>query len=250
MNPSPVIVIPARLESTRLKHKLIENVEGKPLLYYTIRAALKMDWPIIVAYDDNAILQQVLLEYFPFNTRVDFIHSPQNYQNGTQRICSLYNHLHALNYTNVINLQGDYPTVPVSVIENVCEAMSPERRIVTACTFFKDEEEWLDSNNSKMIVTNVGKCLYASRCPIPYGDYKSSWKHLGVYGYYTVDLPRIQNLPNVLPSENLEQNSFIGSSLGLSSCICPSELAQKSFSIDTKHDLERFRNYERQKNLS
>jgi 3-deoxy-manno-octulosonate cytidylyltransferase (CMP-KDO synthetase) len=125
---STLVVIPARLGSTRLPHKPLALIAGKMLIEHVWRRAMEADCgPVWVSTDSESI--------------VDRIHSLGGnacYQRiseacGTDRVAHLAQHIDPdRNFNRVLNLQGDMPFVSADLIKSVNNAISDNHPFVTA----------------------------------------------------------------------------------------------------------------------
>lgn len=192
-------MIPARLESTRFPRKLLQTIEGKPLIqfvYENAKKAKRVDH-VIVACDHEAI--QNCVNSFGGEAVLTGTH----HTSGTERIAEVAKNLTC---EFVVNLQGDEPLMHFEVIDQVISALERDGSCVmsTACIKKDDPGEFLNPNVVKVTKDKSGWALYFSRSPIPYDRDKrahSYFKHLGIYGYRRSFLLQLPNLP----SSSLEQ---------------------------------------------
>ena len=188
-----VCVIPARLESTRFPRKLLQTIEGKPLLQFVYENAkqAKRVERVVVACDHEAIKSAV--ESFGGEAILTGTH----HASGTERIAEVAK---SLNCEFIVNLQGDEPLMHPETIDQVVIALQRDISCVmsTACISKNDPEEFLNPNIVKVTKDQKGWALYFSRAPIPHDrDGRSThyFKHLGIYGYRGDFLLQFPNLP-------------------------------------------------------
>jgi len=174
-------VIPARLESTRFSRKLLQRIEGKPLLQYVYENAkqAKRVERVIVACDHELLKETV--ESFGGEA---ILTSP-DHASGTERIAEVAK---SLPCQFIVNLQGDEPLMPGEVIDQVVGALQRDLSCVmsTACIVKTDPDEFRNPNVVKLTKDRSGLALYFSRSPIPFdrdGKTTHFYKHLGIYGY-------------------------------------------------------------------
>ena len=200
-----VCVIPARLESTRFPRKLLQQIDGKPLLQYVYENARqsKRAERVIVACDHKLLKEMV--ESFGGEA---VLTSP-THTSGTERIAEVAK---TLPCQFIVNLQGDEPLMPGEVIDQVVGVLQRDLSCVmsTACVVKSDPEEFRNPNVVKLTKDRSGTALYFSRSPIPHDrDGKSGnfYKHLGIYGYRREFLLQFSSLPASLleQREKLEQ---------------------------------------------
>jgi 3-deoxy-manno-octulosonate cytidylyltransferase (CMP-KDO synthetase) len=244
---SLLIVIPARLESTRLPRKLLREVGGKPLLAHTIAAAQRIPGAEIrVATDDPqlvAVAQAAGVPALLTSTR---------HSSGTDRIAELVTRLGVPDERIVVNLQGDEPLMPPEPILEVARLLEadPGAAIATLGQPLTEAAELFDPACVKVVTDRRGRALYFSRAPIPWArdafaqardplPERGPWlRHLGLYAYRAGALRQLAALP---PSpleqlEVLEQLRALDHGLGIAVGRSPSSIPP---GIDTEADLRR-----------
>lgn len=178
-----VAVIPARWGSTRFPGKPLHSIAGKPLVQHVWERACrakKID-EIIVATDDMRIAESA----FQFGAEVALT-SP-DHPSGTDRIAEVIGK--AKQVTHVINLQGDEPALDPKLIDKLAGELIKDRKLemITAASAFDREEDFLDPNQVKVVLSGERNALYFSRSPIPFrrGEIKlqQTYRHIGIYGY-------------------------------------------------------------------
>ena len=152
------IVIPARIGSTRLPNKLLIDIAGKPMISWVIEAALKVDFKaeVIVATDDNRI-KKVSEGYGAFSVITDSKHP-----SGSDRIAEAAETLKIADNHIVVNLQGDEPLMPSSIITKIAELKYdfPDISVTTAATRIKNKSELDNSNSVKVILNCHSEAIY------------------------------------------------------------------------------------------
>ena len=203
-----VILIPARLDSSRLDKKMLADIEGEPLIVRTWRQALKsrLAERVVVATDSEEI--STVLE--AYGAEVVMI-SPDA-SCGTQRIAEAALHIEGDVY---VNLQGDEPLISP---ENIDLALKP---------FFSDDPpdcstlvlplqpddrvQIEDPHQVKVVMDTKGFALYFSRCPIPFRrnalPSTTYYRHIGLYAFRADVLEKFAALPPSMleEAESLEQ---------------------------------------------
>lgn len=183
MNRRAAVVIPARLESTRLARKLLLCETGKPLIQHTYENALKAAVPdiVLIAADSQEIIDAVS----PFGSEA-VLTSP-DHKSGTDRIAEAVKTIDA---SVIINVQGDEPEINPAVIDAIAKVLidDPECDMATAaCPLNPDQIA--DPACVKVVTDLNSNALYFSRAQIPfkreadekYGQGPSL--HIGMYGY-------------------------------------------------------------------
>ena len=208
-----VIIIPARLGSTRLPRKLLLRETGKSLLRHTYEAASKSQRAskVIVAADDPEIVAEV--ESFGGNV----VMTDPNHTCGTDRIAEVAND--RPEFDLFINVQGDEPEISADAIDLAITLLeqNPDVRMSTLATPICDRESFENPNCVKVVVDRNLRALYFSRSPIPHPrkwdesllttDEKTTaanfLQHVGLYGYRREFLLTIPSLPPA-PMEKIE----------------------------------------------
>jgi 3-deoxy-manno-octulosonate cytidylyltransferase (CMP-KDO synthetase) len=182
------IVIPARLKSTRLKEKMLIDIDGEPLIRYMFDRVRTMGYDTYVVTDSPKIA-----EYIP-KGHVIMSHETEN---GTARIASVLDELEQ--YDVIINVQGDMVDIDawhLRTIVNRCKQGFDY--MLTAYT------KGYEPDGVKCI-HQEGKALWFTRNDIGYGD-----RHVGIYAYKPSLLRAYDLLHDSYPVENLEQNRVLG----------------------------------------
>lgn len=244
MRQPPTIIVPARLESARLKRKLLLPIEGKPLILWTaerIRSEAP-EFPLFFAVDSEELYDCLTVAgYKAIRTRAA-------HPSGTDRIAEANASIGA---ERVINVQGDEPLILGEQIKGLAKAFNQGHSMATLATRFRNTEEFYDPNCVKVVRSLDGRALYFSRSPIPYarehkGSITEEWlkenhcyKHMGIYAYTAEFLKAFPDLKSgVLESiERLEQLRVLenGHTIQLALTDKP------SLGIDTIEDVERFK---------
>ncbi|NLY03715.1 MAG: 3-deoxy-manno-octulosonate cytidylyltransferase [Campylobacter sp.] len=229
-----MILIPARLKSTRFENKILADIGGVPMFIKTALNASKID-DVIIAVDDEKVKH--IAEKAGFKA----VMTSPFHESGTDRINEAVNKINLADDELIINLQADEPFFE---IENLAKfrdfavyKISTNSFMASAYkTINKDEAK--NPNLVKVICYENSDAIYFSRSIIPYprsefNDYKG---HIGIYAYSVATLRQFCSLPQseLEKSEKLEQLRAISNSKTISMCM----LKTKSIGIDTKEDLE------------
>ena len=155
-----MIIIPARLQSTRLPNKLLLPLDGIPLIIHTAKKAQNID-DTIVACDDCAILK--VCE----SHKIHAVLTSPLHSSGTDRCAEVARELDLPRNEIVINLQGDEPFLEESVIDSLIDSMR-HTHFMASCYKSINKAEAVDSNIVKVVVSNDNFALYFSRSRIPF----------------------------------------------------------------------------------
>jgi 3-deoxy-manno-octulosonate cytidylyltransferase (CMP-KDO synthetase) len=174
-----VIVIPARMASTRFPGKPLVPLCGKPMIQWVYERAVASgacDDVYITSPDDD-----ILSVASGFGAKVH--QSRLDHPTGTDRIAEFAETVAADFYVNV---QGDEPLIDLGTIRSVASAFEEQgTKMVSAYSLLKEEEK--PNPAAVKVVTAVdGNALYFSRFPIPFPRNQTQVlykKHIGIYGY-------------------------------------------------------------------
>ena len=155
-----MIIIPARLQSTRLPNKLLLPLKGIPLIIHTAKNAEKID-DTIVACDNEAILEVCKAH------KIHAVLTSPLHSSGTDRCAEAARELDLPRNEIVINLQGDEPFLEESVIDSLIDSMR-HTHFMASCYKGISKAEALDSNLVKVVVSQDNFALYFSRSVVPF----------------------------------------------------------------------------------
>jgi len=186
------IVIPARYGSSRLPGKPLIELAGKPMIQHVYERALAVGVKdVVIATDDDRI--KTVAEGFGAHV----VMTDPDHENGTERIAEVAEKLGWAPDDVVVNLQGDEPLIPKSLIELTAKGLleNSEAGMSSLCTPVESAEDAFNPNVVKTVLANNGFALYFSRAPIPWDRdlYKQGqaqktelapvYRHIGMYGY-------------------------------------------------------------------
>jgi 3-deoxy-manno-octulosonate cytidylyltransferase (CMP-KDO synthetase) len=234
-----LVLIPARMASTRLPGKPLADIAGVPMIVHVMRRAQAADvGPVVVATDSEAVWTCVeKAGGRALMTRGD-------HASGSDRI---FEALQAVDQEEraqvIVNVQGDLPTLsPSDIAAAIAPLADPAVDIGTLAAEIKRAEERDDPNVVKVVGTPVAKnrlrALYFTRATAPAGD-GPLHHHIGLYAYRREALTRFVRLP---PSplerrERLEQLRALEAGMRIDVSIVDGV----PLGVDTPEDLERAR---------
>lgn len=239
MQLKPLLIIPVRLASTRLPRKPLAQIHGKSMIFHVWEKAMKSNLgPVVVACGDQEIYDEVTA----FGGEA--ILTDPSLPSGTDRIkvaADVFDP--SKSYNSIINIQGDLPTLDPILLHEVLEPLKKEGvDISTIATLIQDPHELQNENVVKAVLSlgegqNIGRAIYFSRLPVPYGE-SPHFHHVGLYAYKREALDTFVNLPlNPLEiSEKLEQLRALAHGMRIDV-----KIIEKSapFGVDTQADLEK-----------
>lgn len=241
------LVIPARYSSTRLPGKALLDIGGKPLLQWVYEKARESNAETItIATDDNRIRQAA--EAFG----AEVCMTSNMHQSGTDRIAEVVSLKQWEDDAIVVNLQGDEPLMPASLLDQVAKTLVSHDRAVmsTVCHEINNEKDYSDPDVVKVVVDKQGYALYFSRASIPWhrdainkgtAPDNPGNRHIGVYAYragFVKEYARWSPC-KLETAESLEQLRVLWHGRQIAVCQA-TELPGPG--VDTQADLERVRN--------
>ncbi len=217
MSESAVIVIPARMASTRFPNKPLAQIKGKEMIWrvWEIAKAVKSASDVIIATDDEGLKQ------FAENFGAQVLMTSSFCLTGTDRVAEV-SYLLKEAPSIFFSFQGDAVLTPPWVIEETLQAMlsDPSIQMATPAVHLKGEalghfiasKQSGSSSGTCVTFDKKGNALYFSKALIPYSREQNSshrlvYKHIGLYGYRTETLRRLSALPEGVfeKVEKLEQ---------------------------------------------
>jgi 3-deoxy-manno-octulosonate cytidylyltransferase (CMP-KDO synthetase) len=205
---TPLLVIPARLASTRLPDKPLADIGGAPMIVQVWRRAVEAGLgPVIVAAGERAIAAAIEAE------GGQAVLTRPDHPSGSDRIFEAVTLLDPTRrHDVVVNVQGDLPLIdPLAIAASLLPLADPAVDIGTLAAPITDAAELAASSVVKVAAgfapgARIARALYFSRLPVPYGA-GAHYHHIGLYAYRRAALERFVALP---PSpleqrESLEQ---------------------------------------------
>ena len=236
---NPLVIIPARMASTRLPGKPLADIHGRPMIVHVWRRAIEADvGPVVVAAEDRRIVAAIeAAGGRAVLTRAD-------HPSGSDRI---FEALCAIDpkgaHDIVVNVQGDLPTIEGAAVRACLKPFADEAvDIATLATPITRVQEKDDPNVVKVVGSEVApgrlRALYFTRARAPWGE-GELFHHLGLYAYRREALDRFVKLP---PSplerrERLEQLRALEAGMRIDVSIVDGA----PLGVDTPEDLQRAR---------
>ncbi len=236
---NPVVLIPARMASSRLPGKPLADICGEPMIAHVWRRAIEAGvGPVFVAADDSRIVEAVeAAGGKAVLTRPD-------HPSGSDRIFEALGLVDpAGRYDIVVNIQGDLPTIERAAVRaSLVPLADPAVDIATLATPITRPEEKDDPNVVKAIGAWVApgrlRALYFTRARAPWGE-GELLHHIGLYAYRR---DALENFVFAPPSplelrEKLEQLRALEAGMRIDVMI----VEAAPLGVDTPEDLERAR---------
>jgi 3-deoxy-manno-octulosonate cytidylyltransferase (CMP-KDO synthetase) len=202
-----LVVIPARMASTRLPGKPLLDIAGLPMIVHVLRRAEAAGIGRVAVATDTAEIAQAVKAHGgeAVLTRAD-------HASGSDRVFEALGRLDPRGEAEiVVNVQGDFPTIAPANIRDVLPPLSdPAVDLATLAAEIHTEEESTNPNVVKAVGSPLGgrrlRALYFTRATAPHGE-GPRYHHIGLYAYRRAALERFVSLPpSVLEQqEKLEQ---------------------------------------------
>src|SRR6185437_13324396 len=202
-----LVVIPARMASTRLPGKPLLDIAGLPMIVHVLRRAEAAGIGRVAVATDTAEIAQAVKAHGgeAVLTRAD-------HASGSDRVFEALGRLDPRGEAEiVVNVQGDFPTIAPANIRDVLPPLSdPAVDLATLAAEIHTEEESTNPNVVKAVGSPLGgrrlRALYFTRATAPHGD-GPRYHHIGLYAYRRAALERFVRLaPSPLEQqEKLEQ---------------------------------------------
>ena len=234
-NSDSIILIPARMASTRLPNKPLADIHGHPMIVHVLRRAMESQaGRVIVAAAEEAIAEAVIAAGGEAHL------TPADLPSGTDRIAHVLDKIDPeKQFQRIINVQGDLPLLEPRLITTALETLETADMSTLVAHITKPDE----INNPNVVKAALsfdhanadrGRALFFSRAAIPSGG--PHYHHIGLYVYRRAALERFVSLPPspLEQSERLEQLRALEDGFVIRAAIVDTV----PHGVDTPEDLE------------
>jgi 3-deoxy-manno-octulosonate cytidylyltransferase (CMP-KDO synthetase) len=238
-----VIVIPARLDSSRLPKKVLLDLKGKTVIQRVYEQCLKVkNIDGVYIATDSSEIEEVCRS---FTNHI--ILTKSTHQSGTDRIGEA---VAGIDCDIVVNVQGDEPFIDPNLIEELVHSFNDDQvSMASAMSKIENTKDLQDPNVVKVVVDTQNNAIYFSRATIPYSrDHQgiiqlneelkkhNFFRHIGIYGYQKDFLAKYIKMDqtNLEKLEKLEQLRVIENGFKIKMI----EAASSLIGIDTQEDYE------------
>ena len=236
---SVLILIPARMASTRLPGKPLADIAGRPMIVHVADRARQSGLGRVVVATDSPEVADAARAH-----GLEAVMTDTKHQSGSDRVFEALQTLDPEGkIESIINLQGDLPTIDPAVIQAALAPLDdPAVDIGTLGVEIVDEEEKTTSSVVKIVGSPVSstrlRALYFTRATAPWGE-GPLYHHVGIYAWRRAALERFVSLgQSVLEKrESLEQLRALEAGMRIDAEIVNSV----PLGVDTPQDLERAR---------
>ena len=244
-----VVIIPARLASTRLPNKPLADLGGKPMVVRVAERARASGAARIVVATDHADILAACAAH-----GIEACMTRADHPSGTDRIAEVARTLGLPEDAVVVNLQGDEPLIDPALLSACAARIGADVPMATCAHPLHGAADAFNPNVVKVVLDKLGRALYFSRATIPW--HRDAFaqsrdqlpagyvplRHIGLYAYSNAFL---QQYPQLAPSpletiEALEQLRVLWHGVPIAVHVTESAPAA---GVDTPEDLERVRAY-------
>jgi len=232
-----MIIIPARIGSSRFPNKVLADIGGVPMVVRTAMSVASVD-DVVIATDSREVID------IAKSHNIEAVMTQSSHQSGTDRIYEAATKLGLKEDEIVINVQGDEPFIETEVVQRIhaltLSNATNDKVLMNSCYKYITNPEADDPNIVKVVTDENDIALYFSRSKIPhprdhhFDNYKG---HLGIYGFTVKALKSFCELP-AAPLEHIEKLEQLRA-LAHGYEVAMVEVKTESFGIDTPEDLER-----------
>ncbi len=243
------VIIPARYDSSRLPGKVLADIQGRPMVQHVYERALRSGAAsVLVATDDKRV--KAACEGFG----AEVVMTGASHRSGTDRLAEAARVIGESAERIVVNVQGDEPLLPSSLIRQVAANLDAHKDadVATLCQRIAHHDELFDPHVVKVVADAQGYALYFSRAPIPWhrDEFMADeislpadsmhLRHIGLYAYRVSYLEYFaSHAPCALElAESLEQLRALH---GGHRIHVAEALEAPGHGVDTQADLERVR---------
>ncbi len=232
-----MIIIPARLSSTRFPKKVIADVGGLPMVVRTAKQIKHLDRVVVAAEDEEII--EICKEH-----GIEAMLTSSTHKSGTDRINECAQLLDIADDELVINIQADEPFIEAEVVEKLMKRLQAHKKrgdgfIMGSCYNAINAESADDPNLVKVVLDDDHNAIYFSRSLIPYNRSGAAtyYGHIGIYGFTKKSLHDFCSLDDA-PIEDIEKLEQLRA-IYHGHKITMVKVASTGFGIDTVEDLAR-----------
>ena len=229
-------MIPARLDSTRLPGKLMMDLNGSPVILFTLLNTIKTNlFDEVYVVTDSKEIYNYLIKHHK-----NILFSKENHVSGSDRIAEFAKDMEV---DIIVNVQGDEPLIDKKSLQKLVNTFKLDKDkkidLVSLMKVISNMEEVENPNNVKVVTDSDDFAIYFSRSPIPFNTTSNPklnyFKHIGIYGFRKKSLVDFYNSkPTKLELiEKLEQLRYLESGKKIKMVISNFD----GIGIDTMEDL-------------
>jgi len=233
-----VIIIPTRLEATRLPNKPLKKINNKEMILHVYEAAKSANIGEVIVASPNDKICDLITSAKGICVKTKF-----NHETGTDRIFEVFDKFLKRKPTTIINLQGDMPNIDQTAIRTLSDYMKKNLcDIATLGSDFRDNKEIENPNNVKVLTKKPLTSNLFDEATDFLRNYKNLKKsyiyhHIGIYAFTKEALLRYVSLERTKKEldRNLEQLRALENNMKVHVGYIPSS----PLSVDTEEDLKK-----------
>jgi 3-deoxy-manno-octulosonate cytidylyltransferase (CMP-KDO synthetase) len=237
-----LVVIPARMQSTRLPGKPLADIAGAPMIVHVWRLAVAADCgPVVVASGDRAIAEAIE------RAGGRAVMTDPALPTGSDRIHAAISALDPRrSHDAVVNIQGDMPMFDPAAIRVALAALAEtDADIATLAAEITDPDALADNSINKVAAgfadpSHPARALYFSKAAVPWGE-GPHFEHVGLYAYRRAALDRFVALPRGVLEQRERLEQLRALEAGMHIWVRLIDKAQVGVQVDTPGDLARAR---------
>jgi 3-deoxy-manno-octulosonate cytidylyltransferase (CMP-KDO synthetase) len=244
-----IVIIPARLASTRLPNKPLADIGGKPMVVRVAEQAAKSGAAQVVVATDHADIAAACRQH-----GVTAHMTREDHPSGTDRIAEVAAVMGLPEEAVVVNVQGDEPLIDPALVGSVARLIDDRVPMATAAHPIQEVADVFNPNVVKVVLDKTGRALYFSRATVPWhrDGFATSreqlpagyapLRHIGLYAYSNRFLqvyPRLETSP-LEQIEALEQLRVLWHGYPIAVHVTSGTPAA---GVDTPEDLARVRRH-------
>lgn len=239
MSGDTLILIPARMQASRLPGKPLAEIAGEPMIAHVWRRATEAGvGRVIVATDSTEIAGAVE------KAGGEAVMTRADHASGSDRIHEAMTKADPGGLASlIVNVQGDLPTLDPGIVRACVDVLATaDVDIATVAAMIEEPDERINPNVVKIVGSEIAprrlRALYFTRATAPWGE-GPLYHHIGIYGYRRASLERFVALP---PSplerrEKLEQLRALEAGMRIDVAVVDTV----PLGVDTPADLDRAR---------
>jgi len=191
-NANCLIVIPARIGSSRLAAKELADLGSIPVVERVRRAAIRTNCgAVVVATDDHEVMETIERHGGAA------VLTSRTCASGTDRAAEaarIIEKTQRRKFRVVVNLQGDEPFIAASTIRKTAALAAKGKCDIATAVVSIEAKAAREESMVKAVLAADGRCLYFSRSPVPFGKQAPLFQHIGIYAFRRDALARFVRL--------------------------------------------------------
>ena len=225
------IIIPSRMDATRLPRKALAKIGNKTMIEHVVCRLCDIGGSNLYVATDSEEIARVVEKSGAIAIITD-----EDCPTGSDRVFQALKKIpkhDKIKY--VINVQGDMPFIQKEIVGQIIDILEKDNYDIVTPVVKVGKDLAESSSNVKVVVNQKNDALYFSRSMVPYGS-KEFLYHVGIYGFKRDALERFVTLEHGQYEniENLEQLRALEHGMKIGVC----QSTEIPISVDTQEDLD------------